>query len=88
MMPGHVVVYDDKVWVYVSEIGSVAAHSGGPSDRNVGLAPLGTPTDRRYIQDPAPGSIQMLPGCPTCDACPGWRCHPKCKRGTEGRRTL
>ena len=86
MMPGHVVVYDDRLWVYAGSTGAVAAYSGGPSNVSYELAPITEPTQRIYVQDPRPGSIAMLPGCATCDACPGWRCHPKCKTGTEARR--
>lgn len=85
MMPGHVVTYDGKLWIFTGASHVPAAHSGGPSNINYALAPFDDPGARVYVQDPPHASIQMIEGCAACDACPGWRCHPKCKVGTEAR---
>lgn len=85
MLSGHVVIYDDKLWVYAGCMVAPAAYTDGPSHSNYELAPLDAPTTRRYVQDPRPGSIRMLPGCPACSAAVGWRCAEDCPLGNDGR---
>lgn len=85
MMLGHYVTYEGAVYQLAQWNDVPAAHAGGPSHINYGLAPLADRARRVYVQDPPRGAIAMLRPCATCDAAAGFPCRDGCAAGTAAR---